>query len=614
MISIRDLNKKYGQDSIYDNANYEFKDTGITSFLGPSGSGKTTLLNLIAAFDKDYDGEIIVNGIDLKDLSLEEGCRYRFNNIGFIFQHYNLLKGYTALDNVIMTLNLEDGISEEEKIKKGKSILEELGLGGKINQKVETLSGGEKQRVAIGRALINNPSIILADEPTGALDKENTKEIMKILKAIAKKKTIIIITHDEEVANYGDEVIHLEDNKLKLLCKNNIEDNQVAVTEDRDKIKEKTKLKKAKARRLAIKNIKVHMTKFLIAALIIGFSCAAFVGALGSKEILNRSINSFKEKNFFYNFGIIPIYRGGERVNEDIETAYEKLNTLEGVENIYYQYDIKNIKVGDIEIDEKMPTDVSTISMVYGSMPKDSEKEIALSPSLAKKINRNIKELIGESIRLSYVNNQGENEELELKISGITNLEYDDFTVSTDIERYIYENVNIKEPSSVAFYIKEFNNIPQVHKSIKDSGIEVFTKIKEVENFQKSFGGLIKLYNFIAIVILVVGIAISIVMLYKICTERHKEIGILSSIGYSKKNLKSILLNESLIFAIGSTTIAIILLNIVSLAYKAMFGYGLQGVKYTAIVVALNLICTIGITSVINNKLINIEPIKALNK
>ena len=614
MIKIKNLNKKYGQDIIYDNADYEFKEASITCFLGPSGSGKTTLLNLIAAFDKDYDGEVIVNGNNLKDLSLEKGCQYRFNNIGFVFQHYNLLKGYTALENVLMPLNLEESISEEEKAEKGKSILEDLGLSEKIHQKVETLSGGEKQRVAIGRALINNPSIILADEPTGALDKENSNEIMNILKSIAKEKTVIIITHDEDVANYGDAVIHLEDNKLKVLQKNHIEGEQDVATEERKKLSKSAKLNKLKARNLALKNIKVHITKFFIAALIIGFSCAAFVGALGSKGILDNSIKNFKEKNFFYNFGSAPMYRGGNKVNDSMEKAYEKLITIEEVENVYYQYDIKNIKVENIEISEKMPTDVSKVSMVYGNMPKDGENEIVLSPSLAKQINKNIKGLINKSITVTYVNKQGGNEELELRISGITNLDYDDFTLSTYIEKNIYKNINIGEPSGVAFYIKDFNDIPKVHNVLKNSHIEVFTKIKEVENFQKSFGSLMKLYSFIAVVILVVGIAISIVMLYKICLERHKEIGILSAIGYSKNDLKSILSKESLIFALASTTIAIMLLNVVSLTYKFMFGYGLQGAKYTIIVVVLNLICTVGITSAINNKLIQTEPIKALNK
>ncbi|MDU7251495.1 MAG: ABC transporter ATP-binding protein [Clostridium sp.] len=207
MINLNNVTKKYGKNNIYTNTNYTFKNNTLTCFLGPSGSGKTTLLNLLAGFDRDYSGNIDVQSNNLKNLSLDELCTYRFNNIGFIFQYYNLLKGYSSIENVIMGLHLDSRLSKDEKNKKALDLLTDLGLSNKAYDPIDNLSGGEKQRVAIARALINDPEILLADEPTGALDEDTTKSIMEIIKKLSKNKTVVVITHDDAVAEYGDEVI-----------------------------------------------------------------------------------------------------------------------------------------------------------------------------------------------------------------------------------------------------------------------------------------------------------------------------------------------------------------------------------------------------------------------
>lgn len=637
MIHLKNINKKFDDNSIYVKSNYEFKDNSLTCFLGASGSGKTTLLNLIAGFDRDYIGDIYVDKLNINSLGMNELCEYRFNNIGFIFQHYNLLRGYSALENVLMGIHLKNTITEKEKEKRAIEILIKLGLEPQINQNIETLSGGQKQRVAIARALINDPKIILADEPTGALDSESTKSIMKILKEISKERTVIIITHDEEVANYGDEVIELQDYDINVVRKldrdetaltnedngieenvkkhENIELNTSAIENEKAKLNSNTSLK------LSLRNFKIHMFKYIMAALIIAFGCAAFVGALGSKNIINDVIKDFKEKNIFYNKGQVPVYDNGKIVNEDIESIFDKLNSMENIDNVYYQYNLENIKVNynedSFNMMIKVPTATSKEAMAYGNMPRDGENEIVFSSNVASKLINNAEQIVGEKVALEYTNKDGEIESIELGVSGLTNSQYQDFIVSTDIEKDIYIKYDIDKdnPTAISFDINNFEEIISVDKELRDNKIALFTKAMEVESFEKSFTSLIKLYTTLSYLILIVGIVISGVILYKISIERYTEIGLLGALGYTMKNIKKIVFKESLYFAILSMIMSFVLIKGLDSVYLMQFGYNLDlNVTSYLILIVLNIILTIGISSIINTKLIKTEPAIALRK
>ena len=213
MIQINNLVKKYDQSLILDDTSFTFPNQGLVCLLGASGCGKSTLLNMIAGFDSDYSGDITVLGTSISNMNADELCAYRRDNIGFIFQNYHLLSGYTVLENILLSCELNT-LSEEENRANAKELLNKLGLSQKIDEKIENLSGGQKQRVAIARALISNPRIILADEPTGALDRSNSNEIMELLKEISKDRLVIVITHDQKICSFADEVIHIENGKI----------------------------------------------------------------------------------------------------------------------------------------------------------------------------------------------------------------------------------------------------------------------------------------------------------------------------------------------------------------------------------------------------------------
>lgn len=182
------------------------------AFVGASGSGKTTLFNLISGMILPTNGSIEVNDVEITSLTESERDLFRANHIGYIFQDFNLFNEFTVLQNVIIPLSFSKVYSKKEMNEIAQNVLEQVGMKEKMNQKVKTLSGGEKQRVAIARSIANAPDIILADEPTGNLDYKNGAKIMELLKSLAKEKkaTLIVITHNNSQLDMFDEVVDIE--------------------------------------------------------------------------------------------------------------------------------------------------------------------------------------------------------------------------------------------------------------------------------------------------------------------------------------------------------------------------------------------------------------------
>ncbi len=196
-------------DYVLKNINYEFSLGKVYAIKGKSGSGKTTLLSLLSGLENNYEGEIYYDGKELKTLDLD---KYRSSDIGIVFQSYNLLPHLTAMENIILSMDISN-IKIDDKKEKAKELMKCVNLKeSQKDRKVLKLSGGEQQRVAIARSLSYNPKMILADEPTGNLDKETENDILKIFKNLAKKenKCIIIVTHSENVCNQADKVFELK--------------------------------------------------------------------------------------------------------------------------------------------------------------------------------------------------------------------------------------------------------------------------------------------------------------------------------------------------------------------------------------------------------------------
>ena len=217
ILEVTNLSKTYGtgetQVKALDNVSLSVEPGELVAIIGPSGSGKSTLLHILGGVDVPTSGSVVINGVDISNLDETALAIFRRRQIGLIYQFYNLIPILTVKENLTLPLLL-DGRKPDERVVD--DLLKTLGLTERVNHLPNQLSGGQQQRVSIGRALINNPALMLADEPTGNLDSENSREIVSLLRKFNKEnnQTVIIITHDERIAMSADRVISIEDGKI----------------------------------------------------------------------------------------------------------------------------------------------------------------------------------------------------------------------------------------------------------------------------------------------------------------------------------------------------------------------------------------------------------------
>lgn len=220
VVELKDIYKIYCMGSVCVNAlngvDLKINNGEFVAIMGPSGSGKSTMMHIIGALDLPSKGKVFLGGTDVSNLEEDDLAKIRGQKIGFVFQDFNLIPTLTALENVMLPMLFQDSNkSIELQEKHCKALLSLVGLGERVHHKPTELSGGQQQRVAIARSLVNDPEIILADEPTGALDSKSSEEIMDLLKDLNKKgKTVIIITHDKTVAKAAKRNINLKDGKI----------------------------------------------------------------------------------------------------------------------------------------------------------------------------------------------------------------------------------------------------------------------------------------------------------------------------------------------------------------------------------------------------------------
>ncbi len=350
MLTIKNIYKSYGlKDSKYSvlkDINLSFRPNEFVAILGPSGSGKTTLLNILGGLDQYDSGDLIINGKSTKKFKDKDWDSYRNKSVGFIFQSYNLISHISILSNVEMCLTLRN-TSKSVARKKAIEALERVGLKDHIHKKPNQLSGGQMQRVAIARALVNNPDIILADEPTGALDSKTSTQIMELIKDISKDKLVIMVTHNENLADiYASRIIKLSDGVI-------ISDSNPYETKEETDLYTlpKTKMNLLTALGLSLNNIKTKKGRTLLT------SFAASIGIIGISLVLALS-NGFQiqiddfEKNTLTQ---MPIYITPEATDLKSEMALELGNGEDEYpsDNIIkkYQYTVANAHKNKITSD-----------------------------------------------------------------------------------------------------------------------------------------------------------------------------------------------------------------------------------------------------------------------
>lgn len=215
MIQLQDITKSYGPLTVLHNVSLTLPESEITAIVGPSGAGKTTLLQIAGSLDHPDSGKVVFDNTDIFSLNDKKLSAFRNRHIGFVFQFHQLLPEFSALENVAMPA-LIAGLSKKEAFAKAKELLSRLSLSNRLDHKPAEMSGGEKQRTAIARALVNDPRMVFADEPTGSLDSHNRQEIQDIFISLRRemKQGFVIVTHDREMAAIADNVVEMADGRI----------------------------------------------------------------------------------------------------------------------------------------------------------------------------------------------------------------------------------------------------------------------------------------------------------------------------------------------------------------------------------------------------------------
>lgn len=580
IIEIENINKYFGEGEnrvhVLKNISFEIKKGEFIAIIGQSGSGKSTLMNILGCLDRVTDGSYKIDGREISRFSKDELSELRQQKFGFIFQRYNLISTLTALENVALPA-IYAGLSEKERNSRAEELLVKLGLGDKIKNKPNQLSGGQQQRVSIARALMNGGEIILADEPTGALDSKSGERVMKILNDLHKEgHTIILVTHDKNIANYANRIIEIKDGEIYNDSVKKIETEVI-----KDSVKKINQVKKnlfySKAQfleslKMATNAIITHKMRSLLTMLgiIIGIASIICVVALGngSQQKILSDINSLgtntldifngrgrgdrnanKKRNLtikdadflrkqFYTESVTPNVNGSGTLTYG-NKSYTA--SLRGVGEEYF-----NVKGLELDTGKLFNRD----DVINGSqvvvIDENSRSQLFKDKNPIGEIlifNKRPLKIIGSVITKN-----------NMSMNSSDLVLYTPYT--TAMNRIIGDNhinsitMKIKDNVDMQIAEKDVTNILTIRHKAKDFFImNVDTLKKTVESTTNTMKLLISCIACISLV--VGGIGVMNIMLVSV-TERTREIGIRMAIGAKQKNiLQQFLIEAILICLIG---------------------------------------------------------------
>ncbi len=612
------LNKK--QEFIaLDDINLSFQKGEFVSIVGPSGSGKSTLLNLIAGLDFPTSGELVIGDKTSKKFKQKDWDLYRKNNVGFIFQNFNLIEHLTALENVEIVMNLI-GLSYTKRRKRATQLLKEVGLEHHMNHRPSELSGGQKQRVAVARALANDPDIILADEPTGSLDIHTGKQIMELIKSIAKDKLIIMVTHNDKLSeDYSSRIIKVRDGKIEsdnILKEENINNIKSTLTK-KDRTMSFFEAFKLSLRNMGKKKVRVLITTIAGCIGIIGFTLITGLGN-GANIYIDKQLNKFASANILIlnkevkQTGItgkeqlLPT-KNKEDFDQILSDEYIKSKITD-----VRQYMILNSATIKIKQEKNIEENVHSYSFyslaedkdldflrenVEGNIPEEGKYEVLVNQATARNLlkdleieDENTSHVIGKTIILAF-NMPGTTVkfEKEFNISGIvseldigvTNVYYNYNDVSNwvkgiDIQgkslysyitenAYIYELIlsDVNDTKEVSDYISLEENggsgkISVMSAGSKKEGYSAYNIAVAIKNI---FSQLILIAQIVIGIFIIVALIVSSIMtsivLYSSIIERKTEIGIIKAVGGRNKDVIRIFESEAILMGLFSGVLGV---------------------------------------------------------
>ncbi|AJH01792.1 ABC transporter ATP-binding protein [Clostridium beijerinckii] len=652
LLELRNINKYYrlkdnDKFHVLNDINLSFNAGELVSIIGESGSGKSTLMNLIGGLDSDFSGELLVNEKDIKKLRRKELDKYRKNEVGFIFQSFNLIGHLSVLDNVTIAMTLSN-VRKKERLKRAKEILRNLGLENHINKKPSQLSGGQKQRVAIARALINNPKIIIADEPTGSLDSKTTIQVLEIMKDIARKgKLVIMVTHSERVASASSRIIKISDGEI-------IDDNKVIELDNEVNIEKQDNIRKQKqnlslisSAKLALVNMKEKLPRNILVSVggSIGIMSIILMLSLGNgvKSYFNKTMNNYvnplvievnmpSEENEDINLDVTTVQKPDVNYTKPFEESdIDILSKIENVSSVERGYSIISLGANSLVYNNKtnnlmniltISSNITASNVGNGTLPKAGEVLIN------KALNDNLgKDIIGQKVNLRILANQ-KILNRDFIVSGVYTTTSGDLTANmksaflnySDLEKLYSDNGYKLKPNVVYVNTTNSKYTPQIKQKVNELGYSQSSQEQMASMFNQMIDILTYVLSGIAAISLIVSAIMIIVVMYISVVERTKEIGIIKAIGARAKDIRRIFVSEA--FLIGFFSGAIGLVG----AYLIMRGINLMSNKLFAVSVVLikreyailGVIVSIVISTLAGllpaNKAARLDPVESLRR
>lgn len=627
MLTLKNINKRFGDVTVLKNLKIEFR-SGMNFILGPSGSGKSTLLKIISGMDKEYDGEVLYRGENIKEFNVERLNEYYYNSVGFIWQNFQLVNHLSVEDNIKLVLELSN-ISNEEKNKKVTNILKRLSMEKLAKINVSKLSGGQKQRVAIARALVKDPEIIIADEPTGALDKKSSSLIINILKKVAKERIVIVVTHDKTLIDEESNAFLLKDGIISQIsdgAKENVKANK--------KGKIKPKLSLGRASKLAFNNFKGLFMKFILTSLVIVLSSyfllLNFSGTVVNEQqaILDKLIE--EKGNSLRDIGIYSsvISAGGTDgetgnkqnidIKQDVSEVLKKYTNDERIEHFVpltvINYMVVNIDgvTKDYKV-ENSNTSPYVGEVVEGRMPKLEGREVAVSDLFVKNLGLTPEEVVGKKISIegtSFDWSSGEPKEVKAEVKdltivgvvdtkvsyegpyGKTEFELEDsFVYSLDVAKDLKKQTNSNDENlSFTIRVKNINDIMTIVDELNKEGITPMGEFESVKDILSINNTTKEQSSSLTIIISVIAVLVTLCITFINSYLRKSEYAVLKINGYSNKSIFNLNIMEYLLISATAAIIFVIASPAINGISNKVFNMSISGSKPIVIGVLITLI------------------------
>ncbi|WEV54311.1 ATP-binding cassette domain-containing protein [Leuconostocaceae bacterium ESL0723] len=633
--------------------NLAFKKGEFVSILGESGGGKSTLMNIIGGLDRNFEGEVVVNGHLLDHHKQHQLDNYRRQTIGYIFQGFNLINYQTNLENVETALNMTT-LSASERKERAKLLLRKVGLAEHIHKYPSQLSGGQKQRVAIARALAGDPDIIIADEPTGALDEGNTAEVLALLEQIAEEgKLVIMVTHSKEVAHYGSRILYMQDGRIA-------DDKKLKPAFEVPKIVNRLHSRNLSARtiwQMAFRHLRYNWLQscLIILGSAIGvFSVILFLGlGNGVRAYVNSQVSQLASptypqvyKNISNDNKLSPLEKitenqQAQQTNYNQTTmdagSLEQLSKIKHVTKVYGGYYISNANFNYNNNQAQMAAPIRSWtpnlneSIIKAGRNAKHNGEIVVDKTFAQKMSSDWKSAVGKTLHVSYVAYDDSNNPVtintDLKIVGVADGNQARQIFAVTENEFKTELTSANASTGFNFAVAHVDNTDHVKSTVQ--------KINEVTNngqaafavapFDETLNTVTRITNiatYILASISAIALAVSAIMIivttYMSVAERTKEIGVLRALGARAKDIRGLFINEALLIGIIAALVGIAL-AFVGQAVMNHFLYSLAQDKMVRIstvnvleAAAISIVIALAASYIPSRKAANLNTIDAL--